>query len=345
MFPAKVFGIEGDTPPPLQLLGMICGKWSSQAVYAAAELGIADELRDGPQTAAEVAEAVGANEDGTYRLMRALASLDILEELDGRRFALSELGQLLRSDIPGLRGFARFVGDESNWRVWGALPHAVRTGESGYHHVYGMSAFEYAEKYPEAAEVLNEGMTSISQLEAFQVADAYDFSSIETLVDVGGGHGFLLATILEANPRMRGVLFEMAHALEGARKLLSEHGLLECSTVEGGDFLERVPPGDACILKHIIHDWDDERSARILRNCRKAIPPHGRVLVVDMVVPPPGQSHFAKLVDLEMLVITDGGRERSQDEFSHLFKRAGLRLERVIPTAGFVSVVEGVPDA
>ncbi len=344
MLSTEMFGIaEGDAPPPLRLLAMICGKWASQAITTAAEMGIVDTLRDGPKAAGEVARAVGASEDGTYRLMRALSSLGILEELDGRRFALLEIGQFLRSDLPGsMRGFARFVGYESNWRVWGALEHAVRTGEPGYDCVYGMSAFDYADQHPEAAEVLNDGMTSVSQVEAFQVAAAYDFSGIGTLVDVGGGHGFLLATILEANPGMRGVLFDMAHAADGARELLGGRGLLERCAVASGSFLDGVPRGDACILKHIVHDWDDERSTTILRNCRDAMPRDGRVLVVDAVVPPL-RPHFAKLLDLEMLVLTPRGRERTEDEFRRLFKGAGFHLERVVPTAGFVSVVEGVP--
>jgi hypothetical protein len=343
MLSTEALGVDGEAPPPLRLLAMICGKWASQAISAAAEMGIADALREGPQAAAQVARAVGASEDGTYRLMRALSSLGILEELDGRRFALSEIGQFLRSDMPGsMRGYARFLGYESNWRVWGALEHAVRTGEPGYDRVYGMSAFEYADKHPEAAEVLNEGMTSVSQVEAAQVAGAYDFSAIGTLVDVGGGHGFLLATILEANPGMRGVLFDMAHAVDGAHELLGGRGLLERCAVASGSFLDGVPRGDACILKHIVHDWDDERSTKILRNCRDAMPRHGRVLVVETVVPPL-RPHFGKLLDLEMLVLTPGGRERTEEEFRSLFRGAGLRLERVVPTGGFVSVIEGVP--
>ena len=336
---------SAQSAAPLDALRqMIIGKWISMALSVTAELGVADVLASGPRSATELARFVGASEDHLYRLLRALTVVGVLAELDGRRFALTEVGELLRSDHPqSLRGYARLMGQDAFWRVWGAFGDAVRTGEAIVERVLGMGPFEYFAAHPDAAAVFNDAMTSASAMESDAIARAYDFSRIETLTDVAGGHGLLLATILAAYPNVRGVLFEMPHALEGARKLFGERKLGGRCEVVTGDFFAGVPPGaDAYLLKHIIHDWDDDRALAILANCRKALKRDGRVLVVDMVIPPPGEPHFGKLLDLEMMAMTQHGKERTREEFDVLFRSANLRLTRIVPTDAPVSVVEGV---
>jgi ubiquinone/menaquinone biosynthesis C-methylase UbiE len=206
-----------------------------------------------------------------------------------------------------------------------------------------MPIFEYFTKMSEAAAVFDAAMTSISTLEAKAVVAAYDFSKIDTLVDVAGGHGLMVATVLKANKRMRGVLFDLPHVTAGATALLQSGGVADRCQVVSGDFFESVPVGgDAYLMKHIIHDWDDERATQILRNCHRAMHPRGKVLIVDAVIPPGNGAHFGKLLDLEMLVLTPRGRERTQAEFRELLKRSGFRLRRVVATETHLSVVEGV---
>jgi hypothetical protein len=336
------FGMPGELPPNMELLQLIVGKWVTQAIYTAAELAIADRLKDGPRASAEVARDCGANEDAMYRLMRALANVGVLEEREGRAFALTPMGEFLCSDTPfSLRGFARFVGYEPSWKAWGEMVHSVRTGEPGFERAFGQNLFDWFVKHPDESAVFDEAMTGVSSTQAAAVAEAFDFSPIAVLADVGGGRGSLLATILDRNPRMKGVLFDLPHVVAGAPPLLRERGVADRVRVESGSFLESAPAGvDAIIMKHIIHDWNDADSVRILQSCHRALSKGGRVLVVEAIVPPPGQPGWAKLLDLEMLALTPRGRERTEQEFAQLFAAAGFRLTRVVPTASMVSLVE-----
>jgi len=336
----RALGLDGDIPPHMQLHEMICGKWVSQAIFAAAELGIADQLNNEPLSAGEVAQAVGAQAETTYRLMRALGSLGILEEHDNKCFSLTDIGQYLRSDHnESMRNYARLFGYESNWRAWESLDKSVRTGKTGYEIAYGMELFDYLSGQPEAAKVFNDGMVVTNHAVALQVANAYDFTGIKKLIDVGGGTGALIAALLDANSDMRGIIYDLEHAAEGANKLLGERGLHERCEFVTGDFFQEIPQTHSCILKSIIHDWDDERSIRILNNCVKAIAPDGKVLLVERIVPPPGQSHISKLLDLEMLALTSG-IERTIDEYQALIKRAGLQVTQVVTTEGASSIIE-----
>jgi predicted O-methyltransferase YrrM len=209
-------------------------------------------------------------------------------------------------------------------------------------HVFGVGIFDYMKDHPDVAAVLNDGMTAVTLAQAAAVVDAYKFSDIDTLIDVGGGHGLLLAMIAKAYPAMRGTLFELPHAVEGARRLLQDEGLAGRCTVVAGDFFDVIPSGsDAYIMKHVIHDWNDERALRILRNCHRVMRPGGKLLVVDRVIAPGDAADPNKFVDLEMLVLTHGGRERTQREFQALYDQAGFDLVRVVPTRGPISVIEG----
>ncbi len=337
------FGIPGQLPPPIELLQLVTGKWVAQAIYVAAEVGVADRLKDGPRSSAELAKACGTNDDATYRLLRALSNVGVLEELEGQVFALTPVGQFLRGDIPGsMRGFARFVCYSPSWKAWEEMLYSVRTGQPGFEKVFGENGFEYFAKHPEESAVFDEAMTSISAVESEAVAAAVDFSGVTTLADVGGGRGYLLATILKANPAMKGILFDLPHVVAGAPPLLRELGIEERVRVESGSFFDTAPKGaDAVIMKHIVHDWNDEDAIRILRSCHRALPKGGRLFVVEATVPPRGQNGWAKLLDLEMLVLSPRGRERTEPEYDALFAEGGFRLTRVVPTASASSVVEG----
>jgi SAM-dependent methyltransferase len=325
------------------LFELIAGKWISQAVSVGAELGIADILKDGPRSAAEIATIAGASEDAVFRLLRALASVGILSS-EGQRFALTLSGSYLRSDVPGsLRGWARFVGHAVTWRPWGDLAYSVRTGKPAFDHVFGAPIFEYLSRDADAAAILNEAMTSTSSIDANAVVQAYDFSPIRTLVDVGEGHGLMLATVLKANPHMRGVLFELPHAIDGASALLKREGVAHRCELVDGDFFRSVPEsGDAYMLKLVVHDWDDDRALQILRNCHRVMRPKTRLILVDYVLRPGDERDFGKFVDLEMLVLNAGGRERTEPEFRDLLAKAGFELTQIVPTATPKSVIESV---
>jgi hypothetical protein len=261
-----------------------------------------------------------------------------------RRFNLTPLGQRLRSDHPeSLAGYARFTGHDCTWRPWGQLAYSVKTGMPAFDHVFGEPIFEYFSKHPEASAVFDNAMTSNSNKEAGAVAAAYDFKGVKTLMDVAGGHGLLLATVLRQHKAMRGVLFDLPHVAAGAAATFARTGVTERARIESGDFFKELPSGaDAIVMKHILHDWDDESSRRILHTCHRALGPRGKVLIVETVVPPGNTPHFGKLLDLQMLVLTPRGRERTKSEFAELLRGAGFRMSRIVPTAGPASIVEAV---
>jgi hypothetical protein len=331
--------------PGLTLRDLLSGTWIGPAVSAAARLGIADLLRDGARTVADLAAAAGVHRDALGRLLRALASLGVFAEDAEGRFELTPAAEPLRSDVPGsMRGYAIMLGEPWHRQAWSALPLSVERDQPGFDAVHGIGVFDYLERHPEAGAVFAEAMTSISRQAADAVAAAYPLEGIGTLVDVGGGHGLLLATLLRANPGVRGILFDRPEVVAGAGALLAEQGVAERCRVAGGDFFTGVPAGgDAYLLKLIVHDWDDARAATILGHCCAALGGRGRVLVVEHVLAPRNERDWAKLLDLEMLVLTQGGRERTAAEFEALFARAGLRLARIVPTPSGMAVLEAVP--
>jgi hypothetical protein len=331
-------------PSPHRILSqMISGYWITQALYAAAKLGVADLLEAGPRTAADLAAATGTQPRALYRLLRALASLGVFREQPEGTFQLGPLGgALLANASESVRAMALMAGEE-HYRAWGELLYSLRTGKPGFDHVFGKPIFEYLAEHPEQARLFDAAMTSVHGPETRAMLDAYDFSGVGTLVDVGGGNASLLAVVLKDYPALKGVLFDRPDVVEHARANLREAGLEQrCQTV-GGNFFESIPPGgDAYLLRHIIHDWDDERALTVLRNCRKAMGPRARLLVVEFVIPPGNDPSFGKLLDLAMLVLP-GGLERTEAEYRALYAAAGFRLTRVVPTDKEVSVVEGEP--
>ena len=311
-----------------------------QMLYVAAKLGLADRLANGPMTVAELAEASGAQADGLYRVLRALASLGIFEETSSRHFALTPLADLLRSDHPGaMRALAIFRGEES-YRAWGELLHAVMTGETSFNHVYGMGHFDYLAEHSEASAIFDQTMTRGAHRAAAAIAGGYDFGAARVVVDVGGGQGTLIAAVLRAYPHLRGILFDQEHVVAGGARVLEEAGVADRCATASGDFFAALPPGgDLYLLRRIIHDWDDERASTILRRCAEAMAPGGKVLVIEGIIPPGNDPSEIKLLDVQMLVMT-GGRERTAEEYHRLFAAAGLRPARTLPVAGEIAILE-----
>jgi hypothetical protein len=334
----------GQIPAPARLYQFITGIWMSQAVSVAAELGVADRLASGPRSVDEIAQAVGAHGPTLYRLLRALADIGIFSELDGRRFALTELSELLRSDVPGsLRSWAIFVGQPFHLRSWTGFHESVRTGATAFDRAHGQDSFGYFAEHQGDGELFNDAMTAASAQFIAPMVEAYDFGAFRSVVDVGGGHGALLAAVLAANTGVSGVLYDQPHVIAGAGTRIEEAGVADRCQYIGGDFFRSVPSGgDAYLLSNIIHDWDDDRSVQILANCRAAMNRDGRVLLGESVLPDDATPHPAKWIDLEMLVMSEG-RQRTEAEYRDLFRRAGLRLSRVVPTNEMFDVVEAMP--
>ena len=327
-------------PAEAVLTQVMLGSLASQALYVAAKLGIADQLVDGPKKVEELAAAVDADAPSLYRVLRALASIGVFEEQENQVFALTPSAEPLRSDVPNsLRDVAIFWGEDWHWEVWGKILYSVKTGKPAWAQLHGEEVFDYFAKNQEAARVFDRAMSSFSTIATKAVVEAYDFSGIDTLIDIAGGHGRLLNGVLEANPSMRGVLFDLPHVIESAKQTSTVSDRCDYAT---GDFFVSVPQGgDAYMMKHIIHDWDDERAITILKNIKQAMNPGGRVLVVESVIADGNGQDFGKLLDIEMLV-APGGKERTAAEYEDIFRRAGLRLTRIVPTKSPYSVIEAV---
>jgi hypothetical protein len=332
-----------QTPPDAVLMRLILGKSIAMAISVVAKLRVADLLADGPKTLAELAAETKTHAPSLYRVLRALAGVGVFAERADGRFALTPMGEYLRTGVKGsLRGIADFFGADWSWRAWGHLLESVRTGRTAFDGVFGEPAFDYLAKHPDESAVFNEGMTGFTSSIAPAVAEAYDFASFGTVVDVGGGHGVLLNAILRAYPGVNGIVFDSPHVVVGAEAAIREAGLAGRSRAVGGDFFQGVPAGEAYLMKHIIHDWSDDRATTILRNCRKVVASGGKLLLVEMVVAPGDAEDIAKLFDLEMLVIASG-KERTEAEYRHLLAGAGWRLSRVIPTESPAHIVEAEP--
>ncbi|GAB4330905.1 MAG: methyltransferase [Candidatus Abyssubacteria bacterium] len=324
-----------------QLLQMTLGNWITQGIYVAAELGIADMLAEGgPRTAEELAVQTNSHSASLYRVLRALASVGVFAEDADGRFSLTPLAALLRSEVAGTqRSFAIMAGAEF-YQSWGNLLFSVRTGTQAFQDRFGETFFDYMTKRPDRHTIYDAAMAGIHGLETEPVLDAYDFSPFRSVVDVGGGHGLMLASLLNRYPAIKGILFDLPAVADRARDALLQAGLDGRCQVVGGDFFTSVPSADAYVLRHVLHDWRDDEAVAILRSCREAMNPQGRVLVVETVIPFNNEPCFGKWLDLMMLVV--GGRERTEEQFRRVFSEAGLKLNRVVPTAHEVSVIEGV---
>ena len=330
-------------PPPAILLRMMTGYWVSQALYVAAKLGLADLLVDGPRPVEALAAATQTDAPSLRRVLRALASVGVFTEAIPGTFALTQLAALLRTGIPDSMRALAIMYAEEQYRAWGNILHSVQTGKTAFERQFGTSYFTYLAQHPDADRVFNDAMTGWTTQLVGAVGDAYDFSPFQTVVDVGGSYGILLASILRSNPTARGILFDQPHVVAAAEKRLAVAGMSERCITVGGDFFVEVPTGgDAYMLAQILHDWNDERSVAILRQCRRAMPVHAKLLVIELVLPSSEQPFFGKWLDLHMLVML-GARERTATEYDALFRAAGFTLTRVVPTAAGPSIVEAVP--
>jgi hypothetical protein len=332
-----------ELPPQGILMQMLFGYAPARAISIVAELRIADLLSDGSKTAEELALTTKSHPRSLYRLLRACASVGIFSEDADKRFSLCPMAEFLRSNHPeSLRAFAEMLAHAEQFQTWSAFDFSVQTGTPAFDKVYGMPIFEYYPTHPKSGQMFNDAMTSMSLGSSMAVMQAYDFSGINKLVDIGGGHGFLLASVLQKYPTMTGVLYDTAPIVEEAKELLAKQGVSSrCETV-GGNFFESAPSGgDAYMMKHIIHDWNDEECVKILKHCRKGITEGGRLLVIEMVVPEGNEPSFSKLLDLQMLAVLPGC-ERTEAEYSTLFGEAGFLLTKIVPTMSPYSVIEGV---
>lgn len=330
-------------PPEAILMQMLFGNLMQQSIRVVAKLGIADLLASQPLTASELATLTQTHYPSLYRVLRTLASAGIFTESAEQKFELTPIATLLRSDVPNsMRDFAIMQGEEWNLRGAGELMHSVKTGETAQKKVHGMELFEFLAQHPEDEEVFNRAMTSYSLATIPAIVEAYDFSGIGKLVDIGGGHGVLLSGILKANPPIQGVLFDLSSVIAGAKELLEKESILprvECIT---GDFFHSVPSGaDVYIMKNVIHDWDDQPSIAILKNIHTAMNGKGKVLLVELVIPEGNEPNLSKLVDLQML-LTSGGKERTKEEYRKLLESSGFKLTNIYPTKSPMSLIEGV---
>ena len=345
LFPVKISATKEEHSSAAALFHMATGYWVSQAIYVAAKLGIADLLKDGPQSYVILAARTGADAPSLFRLMRALASVGVFSHAGEDCFALSRLAESLLTDAPAsLRAMVITIG-EIHYQACGNLLHSVQTGAPAFNNLFGTNLFDYLRQNAAAGEAFNQGMTDLSSLLAYALLIAYDFSGVSSIVDVGGVEGELLRKILELNPRMVGAVLDMPSTIEKVHQELNGKARIGPCSYIAGDFFDSVPEGaDAYLLSGVIHDWDDDRAITILRNCRRAMADGGKVLVVDMVVPKNGAKSFSKLLDLNMLVMT-GGRERTEAEFRTLLDASGYELTRIIPTMAPQSIIEAVPKS
>ena len=327
--------------PHKTMLNLIIGHWIARLVQIAATLKLADLLKGGPRTAEQLAKAAGVRAPELYRVLRALASVGVFAESKNGKFKLTPLAATLQTGVPGsMRTSATMLNADWQWDAWQHLLPCLVSGEVPFARAHGMSVFEYLEKHPNDLAVFHESTTGLTNP---AIAEAYRFSKFNTLVDIGGGHGALLAAILKAHPKLNGILFDQPSVIAGARKdrHVTDKAIARRCTLGAGDFFKSVPKGaDAYTLKYIMHDWNDERSVRILKNCRAAMTGKSRLLVIDSVIPPGNEPGYVKLLDIEMLII--GGRERTKADFAAIFGQAGLKLTRVIATKSPLSIVEGV---
>lgn len=324
-----------------QISELTHGYWKSQAVYVAAKLNLADLLAEQPRTAEELAEVTPAHAPSLYRVLRALASIGIFAEDEDGRFRMTPLAQPLRRDVPGSKWAMAVMMGEEHFHVWGDLIFTVETGQTAFDRIYNMPIFEFLSENNEKGRIFDEAMTGIHGQETDAILEAYDFSGIETVADIGGGNGTKLAALLQKHPSMQGILFDLPPVVERARQRIEAAGVAERCQLVGGNFFEQVPQGaDAYLMRHIIHDWDDEKSLAILRNCRAAMPDGGKLLVVESVIPPGNEPFGGKWLDLTMMLIP-GGKERTEEEYRTLYDQAGFELERIVPTSMEVSVIEG----
>jgi cyclopropane fatty-acyl-phospholipid synthase-like methyltransferase len=329
-------------PPEVHLMKFIMGKWISKPLHAVAELGIADLLQDGPMSIKELASITSTHEPFIYRVLRALAGVGVFEEIGDRHFRLTPMGEFLKTGA--MRSWAQMAHAHWNDRAWDKLIHGLKTGDTPFEAAHKMNISSYLQKNPQAAALLSEANSAKAKQSHHAIVDAYDFSSTHHLIDIGGGTGALMMEILEANPHMTGVIADLPQIIPHADAAIKSQNLANRCRTQSIDFFQSIPTeGDALLLSHILHDWPDTRCRQILTNCRKAMTPDSKLLIVEILVPPGNTPSVSKLLDLEMLVIT-GGRERTEQEFIHLLQTTGFHHQKTIPTSQSISILQATPS-
>jgi hypothetical protein len=333
-----------DDSPSVTLRTLVNGYQVSQAIHVAATLGVADRLADGPRTSDELAAAVGAHAESLYRLLRALAAVGVLHEEDGRRFALTPVGECLRADAAEpVGGWAAMIGRPYFWRAWDGLLHTVRTGENAFERLHGVDAWTYRARDPEEGAIFDRAMADITRRALPSMLAAFDLSRFGTVVDVGGGNGALLVALLCAHPQMRGVVLDLPHVIAAASRAIAAAGLEARCEAVAGSFFDGVPAGgDAYILRAVLHDWDDPDAVAILRRVRAAAAADATLVVIERDLGAPNAAPDAKLSDLNMLVVP-GGRERTEGEYGALLAAGGFRLAERHPAGFGLAVMVAAP--
>ena len=333
-----------EPTPAERLFKYIETLWAGRTIYIAAKIGLADHLADGAKTTEQLAAATNTHAPSLYRVLRALASIEVLRQDASGKFALTPFGEALRTNAArSLRASAIVELGDDHYTAWENLLHSVRTGETAFDARFGMPIWKFYEQNTENGSNFDRCMTELTGAIHEAILEAYDFAPFKHLCDVGGGHGFLVAAVLGKYPHLRGTVFDQPYVADGARKTFADANLRQRTAAVGGDFFEAVPGGaDLYTMKFIIHDWDDQRSVRILKNIRKGIAEDGKLLIFDTVIPEGNTPHFGKFFDLNMLVMT-GGQERTEREFAALLRQGGFHLARVVPTESVISIVEAVP--
>jgi hypothetical protein len=336
-----------NMPPQIMILQMMNAYRLSQNISVAAQLGIADLLADKPKSTIELAEKTATHPQALYRLLRTLASFGIFAESENQHFCLTPRAALLQSEIPGsLRGYASVIGSKWHWQMWKDILYSVKTGESAFEAQHGMGFEDYYQQHPEVAQTFDAAMKGALTLSDRAILASYDFSSFKRVIDIatgGQGDGELLASILKQNPATTGVHFDSPTRIERAKPALEPIDICDRAQLISGDFFKSVPDGgDAYIVKNLIHDYDDAQASKILNNLRQAIANNGKLLIVEMLVPPGNEASLAKILDVEALIMTPGAIERTAEQYSQLLTTSGFKVTRIIPTKSPMSIVEAI---
>ncbi|MGI0482157.1 methyltransferase [Geminocystis sp. CENA526] len=336
---------NSNFPLHIQLSQMISSYWVAQSIYVASKLNIADLIKNNNSLSCEkLAQLTNTNPEALYRLMRGLSSVGIFAETDSQNFIMTPLAEYLCSDNPqSMKATSIMLGESPHYQAWGETLYSVKTGKPAFDKVFGMGVFDYFKFHPEDAEIFENSMNSFSYTEEKAILSNYDFSSFKTIVDVGGGYGEMLGSILEKYPHSQGILFDEEYVINNCQKTLEKHGITNRCQAISGSFFDKIPSGgDVYMLKHIIHDWDDERGIKILKNCSNAMDNNSKILVMEMIVSDRNLPSAAKMLDLNMLVMCQGGKERTKEEFEQLFTQADLTLNNVIYTPEDICILEAI---
>jgi hypothetical protein len=319
--------------------------WLLPCIRVAAELDIAGILKEKPLTARDLALRTGADPENLNRIMRALSSHSIFKFRKDGTYTNSRLSDALAEGEGSLRYMMMQHLGSFNWKAFSELGHAVRTGENSVKKFYGIEIYDFLRDHPEEARLFEKSMTDLSMISVGPVLNVCDFSKFGTIADIGGGEGLMLSAILHEHPGIQGILFDLPEAMEWSDEIFGRYGVGERIRKQEGNFFRDAPRGaDLYFLKNVLHNWGDEECIMILGNIRKEIPAHGKVMIIEMIIGENNKPSFAKLIDIQMMVFMNQGKERTRSEYETLLSRSGFRVSRIVPTISPLSVIESVPD-